>query len=80
MVGAGVRVRESIILGAANIGDHTLILYSIIGWNSVIGSWSRIEGTPCDPNPNKPFAKMDNVALFNDNGKLNPSITILGSV
>ena len=34
--------------------------------------------TPCDPNPNKNFAKMDNVPLFNDEGKLNPSITILG--
>jgi len=53
-------------------------MYSIIGWNSTIGRWSRIEGTPCDPNPNKPFAKMENFPLFNNEGKLNPSITILG--
>jgi mannose-1-phosphate guanylyltransferase len=38
----------------------------------------RIEGTPNDPNPNKPFAKMDNLPLFNEEGKLNPSITIVG--
>lgn len=43
-----------------------------------MGAWTRLEGTPCDPNPNKPFAKMDNVPLFNNDGKLNPSITILG--
>jgi mannose-1-phosphate guanylyltransferase len=39
-----------------------------------------VEGTPNDPNPNKPFAKMDNLPLFNDEGKLNPSITIVGQV
>lgn len=43
-----------------------------------MGEWARVEGTPCDPNPNKPFAKMENLPLFNVNGKLNPSITILG--
>lgn len=77
-VGPGVRIRESIILGEAAIQDHSCILYSIIGWNSVVGTWSRVEGTPCDPNPNKPFAKMENVPLFNSDGRLNPSITILG--
>ena len=40
----------------------------------------RVEGTPNDPNPNKPFAKMDNSPLFNPaDGKLNPSITIVGN-
>lgn len=53
-------------------------MYSIVGRGSKIGDWCRIEGTPCDPNPNKPFAKMDNLPLFNTNGRLNPSITVLG--
>lgn len=78
IIGAGVRIRESIVLGNATIQDHTLILHSIIGWNSTVGAWARVEGTPCDPNPNKPFAKMENVPLFNHNGRLNPSITVLG--
>jgi hypothetical protein len=46
---------------------------------SRIGCWTRVEGTPNDPNPNKPFAKMENLPLFNDDGKLNPSITIVGT-
>merc|ERR1719430_1289039 len=78
-IGAGVRIRVSIILGNSQIGEHTLVLYSVVGWNSSVGSWSRVEGTPDDPNPNKPFAKMENSALFNNSGQLNPSITILGS-
>lgn len=45
-----------------------------------MGKWSRVEGTPCDPNPNKPFAKMDNPPLFNMDGRLNPSITIIGKM
>ena len=77
-VGYGARIRESIVLGQSRIGDHSLVRHAIIGWNSEVGKWSRVEGTPNDPNPNKPFAKMENNPLFNDEGKLNPSITILG--
>ncbi|EEB13773.1 glucose-1-phosphate adenylyltransferase, putative [Pediculus humanus corporis] len=78
VVGPGVRIRESIILSGACLQEHCLILYSIIGCFSQIGKWARVEGTPCDPNPNKPFAKMDNPPLFNNDGRLNPSITVLG--
>lgn len=77
-VGPGVRVRESIILGNTVVQNHSCILYSIIGWNSTIGKWVRIEGTPTDPDPNKAYAKIDHQSLFN-RGKLNPSITIIGS-
>jgi mannose-1-phosphate guanylyltransferase len=77
-VGAGTRIRESIILGNSVIGDHSLVIYSVIGWSSIVGDWSRVEGTPDDPDPNKPFAKMENNPLFNNAGQLNPSITILG--
>lgn len=78
VIGAGVRIRESIVLGNSTIQEHSCVLYTVVGWNSTVGAWTRLEGTPCDPNPNKPFAKMDNVPLFNTEGKLNPSITILG--
>lgn len=77
-IGAGVRIRESIVLDAAVIEERSLILHSIIGRHSRIGRWARVEGTPCDPDPNKPFAKMENPRLFNTDGRLNPSITILG--
>jgi len=79
VIGGGVRIRESIILEDATIGEHCCILYSIVGWNSVVGAYVRIEGTPVDPDPNKPFAKIECKTLFNDEGQLNPSITILGS-
>lgn len=62
------------------IEERSLILHSIIGRNSKVGKWARVEGTPCDPDPNKPFAKMENPRLFNDDGRLNPSITILGII
>lgn len=77
-VGAGVRIHESIVLANAIVDDHSLILYSIIGTGSRVGKWARVEGTPTDPDPNKPFAKMENLPLFNKDGRLNPSITILG--
>lgn len=78
-IGAGVRIRESIILQGAVIQDHCCILYSIVGWTSFVGEWTRIEGTPNDPNPNKPFAKLDISDLFQPDGRLSPSITVIGS-
>jgi mannose-1-phosphate guanylyltransferase len=80
VIGSGVRIRESIVLSGATILDHSLVLYSIVGRGSHVGQWTRVEGTPCDPNPNKPFAKMENPQLFNCDGRLNPSITILGEM
>ncbi|KAH7982373.1 hypothetical protein HPB52_004287 [Rhipicephalus sanguineus] len=77
-IGAGVRIRESLVLANATVCDHALVLHSIVGLDSSVGAWSRVEGTPCDPNPDRPFAKMENVPLFNADGRLNPSITVLG--
>ena len=37
-----------------------------------------MEGTPNDPNPNKPFAKLETLSMFSNDGKLNPSITVIG--
>lgn len=79
IVGEGVRVRESIVLEGATLQDHCCVLYSVIGWNSTVGVWSRVEGTPNDPNPNKPFAKIEITSTFTAEGKLNPSITVIGS-
>ncbi|KAL3084975.1 hypothetical protein niasHS_010044 [Heterodera schachtii] len=78
-VGAGVRVRESIVLQESVLDQYCCVLHSVIGWRSYIGPWSRVEGSPTSPNPNIPFAKLDNKPLFNVDGRLNPSLTILGS-
>jgi len=49
----GVRVAHSIILDDSEVKKHACILYSIVGWRSVIGEWSRIEGLPnIDPSAN----------------------------
>ncbi|XP_034826153.1 mannose-1-phosphate guanylyltransferase regulatory subunit alpha-B isoform X1 [Maniola hyperantus] len=76
---AGVRLKESIVLNNATINEHALVMYSVVGQGASVGEWSRVEGTPTDPDPDKPFAKMDNIPLFNSEGRLNPSITVLGS-
>lgn len=77
-IGAGTRIRESIILGDAVIGEHCCVLFSIVGWGCQTGDWVRVEGFPNDPDPNKPFAKLEHMPMFTPEGKLNPSITILG--
>jgi mannose-1-phosphate guanylyltransferase len=46
VVGEGVRILHSIILDGAEVKDHACIIYSIIGWQSIIGRWTRLEGVP----------------------------------
>ncbi|KAL2058912.1 hypothetical protein ABVK25_000204 [Lepraria finkii] len=46
IIGAGTRVKESIVLEDAEIKHDACVLYSIIGWNSRVGAWARVEGTP----------------------------------
>ena len=58
--------------------EHSCVLHSIVGWDCILGAWSRIEGYPSDLNPNDPVAKIASESLFNLDGRLNPSITILG--
>ena len=58
--------------------DHCCILYSIVGWNCVIGAWSRIEGTKFEPNPNEPYARLASESLFQKDGRLIASTTVLG--
>lgn len=45
-IGPGVRIKESIVLEDAEIRHDACVMYSIIGWNSRVGAWARVEGTP----------------------------------
>ena len=45
-VGEGARIMNSIILEDVVIHPHSVVMHAIIGWTSVIGSWSRVEGIP----------------------------------
>lgn len=46
VIGAGARVKESIVLEDSEIRHDACVLYSIIGWNSRVGAWARVEGSP----------------------------------
>ncbi|KAI9726747.1 MAG: Proteasome subunit alpha type-2 [Chrysothrix sp. TS-e1954] len=70
VIGKGVRVKESIILEDATIRHDACVLYSIVGWNSKIGAWARVEGTPT------PVTNHDTGII--KNGVKVQSITILG--
>lgn len=45
IVGAGARVRDCILLDNCQIKQYALVNCSVVGWNSVVGKWTRIEGT-----------------------------------
>jgi mannose-1-phosphate guanylyltransferase len=42
----GVRVKDSILLDAVEIKNDSCVLNAIVGWDSRIGSWARVEGAP----------------------------------
>ncbi|ODQ66172.1 mannose-1-phosphate guanyltransferase [Nadsonia fulvescens var. elongata DSM 6958] len=42
-VGAGARLKHAVILKNATIEPHCFVNNSIIGWNSKVGKWARVE-------------------------------------
>lgn len=48
LIGRGVRVRDSIILDAVEIKPESCIINSVVGWESRIGAWVRVEGAAPD--------------------------------
>lgn len=46
IVGAGVRIANSIVFGNTRVLDRSCILYSIICGECNIGKWARVEGIP----------------------------------
>ncbi|CCU83180.1 PSA1/mannose-1-phosphate guanyltransferase [Blumeria hordei DH14] len=69
-VGAGVRIKEAIVLEDSEIKHDSCILNAIIGWNSRIGAWARVEGTAMPVN--------SHTTSIVKNGVKVQSITILG--
>lgn len=70
IIGPGVRVKEAIVLEDAEIKHDACVLYSIIGWNSRVGAWARVEGTPTP-------AGSHSTSIMKNGVKVQ-SITILG--
>lgn len=69
-IGPGVRIKEAIILEDSEIRHDACILNAIVGWNSRIGAWSRIEGSYLPPSTYQ--------TTIVKNGMKVQSITILG--
>lgn len=43
VIGDGVRLQRSVMLENSKIKDHAWVKSSIIGWNSTVGRWARLE-------------------------------------
>jgi len=43
VVGAGVRLQRCIMLEGSRVKDHAWVKSSIIGWNSSVGRWARLD-------------------------------------
>ncbi|WRT70755.1 mannose-1-phosphate guanyltransferase [Kwoniella shivajii] len=42
-IGPGVRLQRCVIMSNATVRDHSWIANSIVGWNSNVGRWTRVE-------------------------------------
>ncbi len=48
-IGAGARIKEAIVLEDAEVKHDACVLYAIVAWQSRVGAWARVEGTPTLP-------------------------------
>ncbi|KAI9891227.1 MAG: mannose-1-phosphate guanyltransferase [Vezdaea aestivalis] len=43
VVGDGVRLQRCVLLSGSKVKDHAWVKSTIVGWNSTIGKWARLE-------------------------------------
>jgi mannose-1-phosphate guanylyltransferase len=43
VVGDGVRLQRCVLLQGSKVKDHAWVKSTIVGWNSTVGRWSRLE-------------------------------------
>ncbi|EDQ87353.1 uncharacterized protein MONBRDRAFT_33433 [Monosiga brevicollis MX1] len=75
---AGARVKDTILLDSVEMAEQSCAFNSVIGWNSTLGRWARVEGLPVTADPNDPSTHISQPPIFNTDGKLEPSIAVLG--
>jgi len=44
VIGNGVRLQRCVLFSGSKVKDHAWIKSAIIGWNSTVGKWGRLEG------------------------------------
>lgn len=70
LIGRGCRVRDAIILDKVEIKNESCILNAVVGWESKIGAWTRIEGSLENVDESKDAATAKGLKI--------PSAAILG--
>lgn len=43
VIGDGVRIQRSVLLKNTKVKDHAWVKSTIVGWNSTVGKWARLE-------------------------------------
>ena len=43
VIGDGVRLQRSVLLAGSKVKDHAWVKSTIVGWNSSVGKWARLE-------------------------------------
>ena len=77
-VGPGARIKDSIVLDRVHLAAHCCVINSIIGWDTTVGTWARVEGNAVGVNPNDPTTHEATQPLFSADGRLAPTITVVG--
>ena len=73
VIGAGVRIKDCIILNDVEVLPNACLVNSIVGWGSTIGPWARIQGS------DDYDAKMG-VTILAQNVSVGPRVVVLSSI
>jgi len=73
MVAEGVRIKDCIILNDVQIMPNACLVNSIIGWNSVVGPWARIQGT-------EDYDSKMGVTILAEGVVVGPQVVVVSSV
>ncbi|KAK8113003.1 hypothetical protein PG984_013529 [Apiospora sp. TS-2023a] len=85
VIDAGARVKETIVLEDCHIKHDACVLYSIVGWNSTVGAWARVEGTPTPVTSHttsiiKNGVKVQSITILGKETKVNDEVRVQNCV
>jgi len=69
VIASGVRLKDSVLLDGCTVQDNACIMSSILGWQTTIGQWARLEAD-----------SQQQISILGNDVKVPPEILVRGGV
>eukprot|EP00216_Chloropicon_sp_CCMP2111_P001155 CAMPEP_0198238842 /NCGR_PEP_ID=MMETSP1446-20131203/4387_1 /TAXON_ID=1461542 ORGANISM="Unidentified sp, Strain CCMP2111" /NCGR_SAMPLE_ID=MMETSP1446 /ASSEMBLY_ACC=CAM_ASM_001112 /LENGTH=409 /DNA_ID=CAMNT_0043921323 /DNA_START=1 /DNA_END=1230 /DNA_ORIENTATION=+ len=73
VIGPGVRLIDCIILNEVTVMANAVVVNAIVGWNSQVGPWARVQGS-------NDYSSKQGVSILAEGVSIDPEVVVVSSV